>query len=273
MDEHETPMPSAPPDSQGESAAPVREPSQLAVAWMIADRLGETEAQARQQLVRTVQTLGRTQALALLEETMQIETSGGMMLPDGSRRRTIGGVFFWLVRTKGRPKEHPWLKHGKKRRQSDSTDGAARASETRSALHPTEAVPPLPWAERFAALAEIGTEKGRATIVKITLIGRPGTIIERGGCVVTTMQATKVPSLPKGLPTPSDVGTTYTVYIASKQWRKKEEAMKDQEDVLIVEGFPQIEADTNSIAVFVSNTTTKKLQMAQRPPAATKQTT
>ena len=119
-------------------------------------------------------------------------------------------------------------------------------------------------------LAEIGAENGTASTVKITLIERPGKIVERGGCVVTTMQATKVPSLPKGLPTPSDTGTTYTVYIASKQWRKVEEAMQDQEDVLTVEGFPQLDSQTNSIAIFVSNTTTRKLQMAQRPPSASK---
>ncbi len=107
--------------------------------------------------------------------------------------------------------------------------------------------------------------------MKITLIGRPGKVIDRGTCVVTTMQTTKIPSLPKGLPTPPDASTTYTVYIASKQWRRVEEALKDQEDVLIVEGFPQIDTQTSSIAVFATNTTTKKLQMAQRQAQAQSQ--
>jgi len=76
----------------------------------IADRLGETGQKTRSQLVQTVRWLGRTQALALLEETLEIEANGGMMLPDGSRRRMPGGVFFQLAKTKGRPKDHPWLK-------------------------------------------------------------------------------------------------------------------------------------------------------------------
>src|SRR6266699_40753 len=49
-----------------------------------------------------------------------------------------------------------------------------------------------------------------------------------------------------------------------KQWRRVAEAMKDPEDTLIVEGFRQLDAQTGSIAVFATNTTTRKLQQAQR---------
>ena len=48
--------------------------------------------------------LGRTQARALLTETIRIEEQGGMMVPDGSRRRTPGGVYLYLVYTQGVPK-------------------------------------------------------------------------------------------------------------------------------------------------------------------------
>jgi molybdopterin-guanine dinucleotide biosynthesis protein len=54
------------------------------------------------------------------------------------------------------------------------------------------------------------------------------------------------------------------VYIAAKQWRKVASAIRDPEDVLIIEGFPQLDAQTSSIAVFATNTTKKKLQQAQR---------
>jgi hypothetical protein len=108
--------------------------------------------------------------------------------------------------------------------------------------------------------------------VKITVIGRPGKVIDRGTCVVTSMRAKTTPSLPKGLPTPPSAPTNYLVYIASKQWRKIAEAIKDPEDVLIVEGFPQLDPETSSIAVFATSTTTRKLQQAQRqgPQAAAK---
>jgi molybdopterin-guanine dinucleotide biosynthesis protein len=73
-----------------------------------------------------------------------------------------------------------------------------------------------------------------------------------------------------GLPTPPGTPTTYVVYIASRQWRKVAEAIRDPEDVLIIEGFPQLDPQTSSIAVFATNTTTKKLQMAQRQAQAAK---
>jgi hypothetical protein len=268
MDEPEASNAAA--EQQPETTAP-REPSQFAVAMQIADRLEETEEQARQQVVRTVQTLGRTQSLALLEETLQVEATGGMLLPDGSRRRTAGGVFFFLARTKGQPKERPWLKTSQKRARNADVR-AAPSPASASLLLPVPAAQPFTWAARIAAITDVAEMRGAAN-VKITLIGKPGKVVEKGTCFVTVMEASKMPSLPKGLPTPSPVSTTYTVYIAAKQWRKVEDAIADPEDVLIIEGFPQLDMATSSIAVFATNTTTKKLQAAQRQAPAKGETT
>ncbi len=64
----------------------------------VAQTLGETEAQAIVQIERIVTCLGADQTLIHLQETQTIEEQGGMMVPDGSRRRTPGGVFFFLVK-------------------------------------------------------------------------------------------------------------------------------------------------------------------------------
>lgn len=45
------------------------------------------------------------------------------------------------------------------------------------------------------------TMPGEAMDVKVTLIGRPGAVKLLANCVVTTMQPTRGPSLPRGLPT------------------------------------------------------------------------
>src|SRR5271170_2392003 len=82
-----------------------REPSINEVASMIAQTLGETEPIALQQLQRIVWALGRTQSRQLFEQTIQIEENGGLMLQNGSRRRTPGGVFFHLAYTTDQPKE------------------------------------------------------------------------------------------------------------------------------------------------------------------------
>jgi len=109
-----------------------------------------------------------------------------------------------------------------------------------------------------------GDDLGAATTTKMTLVGRPGKIIERNGSIMTMMESTKVPSLPKGLSAPTDTPTRYTVHISAKQWRKVEEAIKDPEDALIIEGFPKTDPEVSAIAVFTTSVTTKKLQAELR---------
>src|SRR6266516_1656079 len=163
----------------------VREPSQQMVARMIADRLGETEIPPRVRIKRIVQAIGRTQACALLEETLQIEAQGGMMLPNGSRRRTAGGVFFTLVLTKGQPKAGKTLPG---RTASPSGDGPKNTPPLPAPALPPPAAP-LTWEERIAVIETImQSVPGKATTGKITVIGTLGTFQEKGACVVGVMQ-------------------------------------------------------------------------------------
>src|SRR5687767_7637844 len=64
----------------------------------ICSTLNEGEERPRTQVTAIVEALGEVRAMALLAETQRIELSGGMLVPDGSRRRTPGGVFFVLAR-------------------------------------------------------------------------------------------------------------------------------------------------------------------------------
>jgi PHAX RNA-binding domain len=66
----------------------------------IAKSLGEVGETPLAQIAGVVHALGERDAAALLTETLQIETDGGMLVPDGTRRRTAGGVFFQLARAK-----------------------------------------------------------------------------------------------------------------------------------------------------------------------------
>jgi hypothetical protein len=52
------------------------------------------------QIAGVVRVLGEETAQKILAETQETEKNGGMMLPDGSRKRTPGGVFFFLARQK-----------------------------------------------------------------------------------------------------------------------------------------------------------------------------
>jgi hypothetical protein len=66
----------------------------------IAKTLGEVEEIPLFQITGIVRVLGEEGAQALLKETLDIEKGGGMLLADGTRRRSPGGVFFQLARRK-----------------------------------------------------------------------------------------------------------------------------------------------------------------------------
>jgi hypothetical protein len=68
-------------------------------AAQIAAQLGETHAGARATIWRTVRTLGLERAQAFVTQVQEVEANGGMLIPDSSRMRTLGGIFFYLVRT------------------------------------------------------------------------------------------------------------------------------------------------------------------------------
>ena len=237
-------------------------------ASTIAEQLGESEPMPRQTIERSVKVLGSEGALTFLKRTLEIEVAGGMMLPDGTRRRTPGGVYFYLIRKEVSQKQRMRIfpmQAAPEQRQGAATSGESSASEpVAAAVVPVK----MTWAERGEVLDETEEEKGEIRSVKMTLIGRPGKIVERGQCVTFTMQQSeKIPPLPSALPLPSAqlVGSTrYDVYVAAKQWRKVSESMKDPEDVLIIEGFPVLDKERGTIAVFGSNVTTKLTQMARK---------
>ncbi len=240
-----------------EEQAAATGPAAPALVRELAGRLGETAAGPRHQLRRVVEVLGEDRARALLAETLAIEGGGGLLLPDGSRRRTPGGVFFHLVRTRADPEEVACIFPPRPRRpgrQGTARDaGASRAP----------AGPAFTWDDYPAVVAELQQGIGEATSVKITVIGRPAQVVERGDVTIVALTSEKVPSLPKGLPTPAGP-TNYAVLIARKQWQKVAQAAQNPQDLLIVEGYPTVDPRFNGITVLATQATTKQLQQAQR---------
>jgi hypothetical protein len=51
----------------------------------------------RWEIQKVVMAAGLEATLAVVDEALAVEAQGGMMTSDGSRRRTLGGVFFWLA--------------------------------------------------------------------------------------------------------------------------------------------------------------------------------
>ena len=246
----------------------------MAIADGIARELGETTRAAISQIRRTVYQCGPEQALAWLEATRAYEAAGGMLVKDGSRRRTPGGVYFAIVSAEIAPQLHavvfpPWqTKRAKKEGQlaaSQAATPAPAAAAPATAPAPVP-VPPFDWDVREQLVTEASETKGVLSTVKITLIGRPGKVVERPGFVLLVLEKSgPLPALPKGIPVPASAPSTqYIVYVGSKQWTKVKEAIKQPEDALIIEGTPILDPKFNAITVFATNVTTKQPQQAQK---------
>lgn len=217
----------------------------------IAAELGETERTPVKTIERIVKVLGEERALALLDETLTIEAEGGMLSNNQAQRRTRGGVFFKLAK--------------------NQTTGQER-SLIFILKHPAAPkVKPQPLsAEEWLTLSNeaLKITKGEISKVKITIIGRPGRVIEKGDVVITNMQNTKAPTLPSGLPAPPSEPTTFLIYIAQKQWRKVKDSLnQNADDKLIIEGFPVLDkriGEGGTLTVYAQSTTTKLLEQAKR---------
>ncbi len=130
----------------------------------LADKLNETNPKARFQLRRIVESQGRTFAQKLLDETLRIEEEGGMMTIDGSRRRTIGGVFLFLawqrvpdtVRNKIFPDRARLKKRAEQKQRENNGEVDNEAIEGEEMETPVAPpAPPIPTAELVAKLAEL----------------------------------------------------------------------------------------------------------------------
>lgn len=111
-------------------------------AAKIAAQLGETEYVARKQIERIVYVCSIEFVQQALHDALQIEAEGGLLLPDGSRRHTPGGVFFRLVRERVDKKTKSAIfyyrpKSKKKPKQQPSGQGEAAAATSQEPLPPT----------------------------------------------------------------------------------------------------------------------------------------
>src|SRR5689334_19668491 len=79
----------------------------------IAAALDETNNMSLYQLRQVIAALGDDTARELLADVLQTEMNGGMLTNDKSRRRTPGGVYFFLAKSKLTDEQRKaiWPKH------------------------------------------------------------------------------------------------------------------------------------------------------------------
>lgn len=226
------------------------------LARRIADELDEREPGQQALIRRLVHHLGTDLSLVFLLQAQEIEKQGGMVKPDGKTRRTKGGVFFRLV--KDRAAEHGY--------PNIYTLFWQRTKRPGPPPPPTPPLERLTWPSRLGILAQLEAEgkTGMITTAVLKVIGKAAGHYEHtGGCIVLRLTSTIKPAVPRGVPAPQEAQTTYVVYLGTRLWGRIAEAAADPEDEVIIEGFPQIDTETGTIALYAKKTTSKKLETAR----------
>jgi len=240
-----------------QAGTPPPQPTMTALAPVadeIAARLGETEEEPIRQIRRAVRLLGEHRVRTVVARALDVEAAGGMMRADGSQKRSLGGVFFILMRDDVGRKDFYRIFKGGQHQRPNGTGAAARTTTV-----------PFDWATFSASATEAMSEVGEATTVKLTVIGKPGKIVERGDVALVALRSEKVPSLPKGVPSPPSPQTDYMVLVGMKQWRKVAEVLAaDPADKLLIEGYPTIQPEFAGITVYATSATTTGIQAGKR---------
>ena len=78
--------------------SPSSTPPDKEAVTAIAAQLQETEPGVLIQISRILERMGSEFVQTALADTRRVEAEGGMLTEDKQRRRTSGGVFFYLVR-------------------------------------------------------------------------------------------------------------------------------------------------------------------------------
>lgn len=229
------------------------------LAAQIADTLGETEPGPCAQIAAIIEKCGMETARSLLEETQAIQAKGGMMLPNKSRMRTPGGVYFYLARKQ--------LPRDVARTIFLPREGWQQKPKIPSDLPASQPSKPVfDWDDRLRIIEPLLAETGEIVELKVTITGRPGKIDDsHKDLIITTMSYTfRQPSFPKGVPQPPQTPVVYTIYISAKQWKKVEESLTNPDDFLIVEGSCAFDEQVGGMAVYALGVSTKHLDVKRR---------
>lgn len=214
-------------------------------AQEIANQLQEPNTELIKKIVRV---LGIERVSEYLQKTLAIEAEGGMMTIDGERRRSPGGVFFYVIKSE--------LSKDERKQIFPKLPGTQPKKKV---------VQPISWEEAQKIAIAINQAPGKGATVKLTLMGRPKKVAKAGeGAVVVSLQGKPPGSLPKGLPVPPEAGITWAVFIVNKQWGKvKDSITANADDSLIVEGYPLV--DKNGVGiVLATNVKSKLMEIAAR---------
>lgn len=218
----------------------------------IATQLGEHEKAPRYRIWRLLDRLGEERVQAFVEQALTIEATGGMLLPDGSRRRTLGGVFFRLIKDSLSEDELRAV-------------GLWRDWETSKANRPQPAPDPFDAGDQ-AWLQDILRNAGKVQTMDLMLVGTPGKQIEQGNLVIVAMKRTQQLTPPRGLPPLPAGHGQYLVFVTRKQWQRLGEVTPDT--TLAVKGYATLHPKFSRGIVVYAESITRHDKAAAKPAVA-----
>jgi len=218
------------------------------IAREIAAVLRETESLPKAQVARIVAVMGEAAARELLAETLKVEEAGGMLTNSGDRRRTPGGVYFYLAKGRMTP-------------------------EQRGQVFPHLAprvLPSLAWADRHEHVAALLNSEPNDRRLRTAIIQLRGFVADwrriENSVMLKMVYAHRddIP-LPRAVPAPpADSPTTFIVYIGPRHWDKVEKIVLANMDPLVIEGIPFFDQETNSLAVLALFVSSQEMMAKER---------
>ena len=217
----------------------------------IARKLNETQKYALVQISKIARICSMDFVRQTFEQTIEIETQGGLMVNNGKRRRTTGGVFFYLARGN----------------MSDEQRRRIFPSQ-----HQKQKARPFVWTRRLKGIQKI-KRTGEIVDMRVKIMGYPGDVVRVNDAMMTQMQHLGGgATIPAGLPQMPQTQMTYTVYISRDQWKKVEKKLENPDRWLVVDGLLAPDPETDSFSVFATGVSANKAkkQTSDAQPEAQK---
>lgn len=234
------------------------------IASQLIERLQETERKPVRQIKQIVEICGAEFALFMAENAETIFNNEGMTVQDGSRKRSLGGVFFYIVRGSVPP-------------------------DVRRVIFPVSAkdrmkpskYPELDWDNRHEVLQTI-TNIGEVDEVNISIKGKPDHIERRAHLVVVALEGVIGPeqTFPRGMPPITEEPSRFFIYISENQWEKHvaKAFTKNRKPMIHVDGACFFDGESGGIGIYAravrvirepkkSPDAEKPKPVRQKPPA------
>jgi hypothetical protein len=218
------------------------------IAHEIAVAVNEADDGPTMQIARIVAVLGEAVARELLADTLKIEEAGGMLTNSGERRRTPGGVYFYLAKGRMTP-------------------------EQRGLVFPHLAprvIPSMAWDDRHEHVAALLSSEPNDRRLRTAIIQLRGFVADwkqiENSVVLKMVYAHRADiPLPRAVPAPPvDSPTAFIVYVGNRHWDKVEKIVLANADPLVIEGIPFFDQETNSLAVLALFVSSQEMMAKER---------